>query len=159
MKKIINVEEGSTNCDVCPFFNLSTKECVSLSKIGFDCEVVDLSTLKVEYREPEIGRTIRQNDNERFSLYDRVIAAWGIESQIKMVMEETGEMLSAIAKAGRNRATRFDVVTELADVSIMVEQMAVFFGLDLFLDERERKLNRLQERLKKWEEKNHGSQS
>jgi NTP pyrophosphatase (non-canonical NTP hydrolase) len=66
-------------------------------------------------------------------------------------MEETGELLAALGKFDRNRVGEADVITELADVSIMVEQMAVVFGLDDFKREKERKLTRLKERLDKKE--------
>ena len=92
-------------------------------------------------------------DTERVVLYSKVLDAWGIEAQVSMVMEETGEMLAALGKARRGRVTKEEVITELADVSIMMEQMAVFFGLDEFREEKERKLKRLQNRLKEWEEK------
>ena len=41
----------------------------------------------------------------------------------------------------------------------MMEQMAVFFGLDEFREEKERKLRRLENRLKTWEEKHHDKSS
>jgi NTP pyrophosphatase (non-canonical NTP hydrolase) len=66
-------------------------------------------------------------------------------------MEETGELLAALGKFDRNRVGEADVITELADVSIMVEQMAVVFGMDDFKKEKERKLTRLKERLDKKE--------
>ena len=86
-------------------------------------------------------------EEEKIELFREVIKAWGIENQVFMVMEESGEMLNALAKANRGRVTKEDVITELADVSIMMEQMAVHFGYDEFKAEKERKLNRLRERL------------
>jgi NTP pyrophosphatase (non-canonical NTP hydrolase) len=70
-----------------------------------------------------------------------------------MVMEESGEMLNALGKANRGRVTKEDVITELVDVSIMMEQMAVHFGYDEFKTEKERKLKRLKERLEKHKKK------
>ena len=96
---------------------------------------------------------ISMTDTEKVLLYTKVLNAWGVDAQVRMVMEESGEMLAALGKAGRGRVTKMDVITELADVSIMMEQMAVFFGLDEFRAEKERKLQRLQKRLKEWEEK------
>jgi NTP pyrophosphatase (non-canonical NTP hydrolase) len=92
-------------------------------------------------------------DTEKVLLYAEALDNWGIEAQVAMVMEETGEMLSALAKARRGRVTKDEIITELADVSIMMEQMAVYFGLDEFREEKERKLLRLKERLKEWKEK------
>lgn len=80
-------------------------------------------------------------------LYNRVINTYGIEAQKWMLVEECGELLNAIAKLKRGRSTKEEIITELADVHIMVEQMAYFFGWDEFKAEKDRKLERLQERL------------
>ena len=89
------------------------------------------------------------NEEEKVELFKVVLETWGIGNQVFMVMEETGEMLNALAKANRGRVTKEEVITELADVSIMMEQMAVHFGYEEFKSEKERKLNRLKERLEK----------
>lgn len=80
-------------------------------------------------------------------LYNRVLSEYGISAQMWMLIEECGELLNAIAKFKRCRSTKEDIITELADVHIMVEQMAFFFGWNEFIDEKERKLKRLQERV------------
>ena len=92
-------------------------------------------------------------EEEKIELFREVLEAWGIENQVFMVMEESGEMLNALAKANRGRVTKEDVITELVDVSIMMEQMAVHFGYDEFKAEKERKLKRLKERLEKHKKK------
>lgn len=91
-------------------------------------------------------------DTDKVLLYTKALDTWGVDSQVRMVMEESGEMLAALGKAARGRVPVMDIITELADVSIMMEQMAVLFGLDEFRAEKERKLQRLQQRLKEWEE-------
>lgn len=85
----------------------------------------------------------------KLDLYRKAIESWGIEAQVFMVMEETGEMLNALAKANRGRSTKEEIITELADVSIMMEQMAVYFGWSEFEEEKKRKLERLEKRLVK----------
>lgn len=92
-------------------------------------------------------------ETEKVILYTKVLDAWGYEAQEKMVHEEIGELLSALGKISRGRATPMEVITELADVSIMIEQMAVYFGLDDFKAEKEYKLQRLAKRYKEWKEK------
>lgn len=62
-------------------------------------------------------------------------------------MEECGELLSVLAKSKRHRTGRDEIISELADVSIMVEQMALFYGELEYISEKERKLLRLKERL------------
>ena len=86
---------------------------------------------------------------KRIELYQKAISKWGVSAQKKMLMEEIGELLSAVGKFDRMRVEEKDVITELADVSIMVEQMATLFGYEAFEKEREYKLNRLKERLEK----------
>jgi len=88
-------------------------------------------------------------DSEKNQLFEQVLTKWGIINQVFMVMEECGELLNVLAKAKRGRASKEEIITELADVSIMVEQMAFFYGEKDFLIEKERKLQRLKERLNK----------
>lgn len=88
-------------------------------------------------------------EKERTELYKKALHDWGIGPQTMMVMEETGEMLNAMGKYDRGRANEGDVITELVDVWILMEQMAVFFGWERFQKEKERKLERLKERLNK----------
>lgn len=89
------------------------------------------------------------NNEEKISIYNDALNNWGYLNQLFMIMEECGELLNVLAKAKRNRANKVDIITELADVSIMVEQMAFFYGLEDFIIEKERKLQRLKERLTK----------
>ncbi len=86
-------------------------------------------------------------ENLKICLYNRALNTYGIHAQNWMLVEECGELLNAIAKLKRGRSTKEEIITELADVHIMVEQMALYFGWDEFNDEKERKLERLQERL------------
>jgi len=85
----------------------------------------------------------------RIELYRKAISKWGEDAQVNMVYEEIGELLTALARFKRGRSNTFDVMTELADVSIMVEQMATLMDYDDFEKEKDRKLNRLKERLEK----------
>lgn len=82
-------------------------------------------------------------------IYQRALSSYGIVAQKWVLVEECAELLNAIAKLKRGRSTKEEIITELADVHIMVEQMAFFFGWDEFEDEKESKLQRLWERLNK----------
>ena len=86
-------------------------------------------------------------ENCIIQLYNKVLNVWGIVNQQWMLIEECGELFNAIAKVKRSRASKQDIITELADVHIMVEQMAVFYGWEEFQAEKEHKLSRLKERL------------
>ena len=88
-------------------------------------------------------------EDEKEELYLKAIDSWGQLPQIDMVFEECGELTTSLARYLRGRDTADDVITEIADVSIMMEQMAVLFGKEQFEKEKERKLQRLKERLEK----------
>jgi len=85
--------------------------------------------------------------SERREVYETALTKWGIENQLWMVTEECGELLSAIGKMRRERVSREDVITELADVTIMCEQIAQYMGYDDYTKEIERKIERLKNRL------------
>lgn len=85
----------------------------------------------------------------KFNVYNCALNRYGISNQQWMLVEEIGELLNAFAKLKRDRSTKADIITELADVHIMVEQMAFYFGWEDFEKEKEFKLKRLENRLKK----------
>ena len=82
-------------------------------------------------------------------LYAHALVEYGPEAQQMMLIEEIGELLNAVAKFPRGRSRPEDIIEELADVSIMVEQIALLYGWERFELERERKLERLKMRLEK----------
>jgi len=65
-----------------------------------------------------------------------------------MVTEEVGEMLDKFGKAHRGRLeNKMEIITELADVTIMMELWAAYFGWNEYVIEKERKLERLKDRV------------
>ena len=90
------------------------------------------------------------SEQER-NIFNKAFNKYGITSQKMMCIEECAELTNALAKLARGRVSQMDIITELADVSIMVDQMAIFFGEELFIKERERKMKLLEERLLKCE--------
>lgn len=91
-------------------------------------------------------------NEEKVELYKTAIETWGVVSQAFMVMEEVGEMLDALGKAHRGRLKdKMEIITELADVTVMMEQWAAYFGWEEFVQEKERKLIRLRDKLNKKE--------
>ena len=83
--------------------------------------------------------------SERLKLYDAAITRWGVGAQKNMAYEEIGELLTALARDGRGRTTTEDLLTELADVAIMCEQLAFILGFDEYEKELDRKLIRLRD--------------
>lgn len=90
-----------------------------------------------------------EENNNKLEIYNSALNQFGITAQQWMIVEEIGELLNAIAKQKRGRSTKEDIITELADVHIMVEQMALFYGWEDFVKEKELKLKRLENRLRK----------
>jgi NTP pyrophosphatase (non-canonical NTP hydrolase) len=87
--------------------------------------------------------------NDRLVLYDEAIRKWGVEAQREMAYEEVGELITAIARHRRGRTDRKGVITELADVTIMCEQLAYMLGYEDYEKEIDEKLKRLKnEKLK-----------
>jgi NTP pyrophosphatase (non-canonical NTP hydrolase) len=83
--------------------------------------------------------------NDRLNLYKEAIEKWGEEAQVNMLNEECGELIAAVAQFKRGRTSHHDVMTELADVFIMVEQIASMMSYDDFEKELERKLTKLRD--------------
>lgn len=81
------------------------------------------------------------------SLLQAAVDHYGISHQIRMAIEEMAELIDALMKRTRARRTDADVITEIADVTIMMNQLMLIFGESAVRDEIDRKLNRLKERM------------
>ena len=87
-------------------------------------------------------------DKQKCEIYKAALEKYGVGAQIGMRTEECGELLSAINKFNRSRCSNDDVLTELADVSIMVEQLSLIYGgYEKFQIEKDKKLIRLLKRI------------
>lgn len=80
-------------------------------------------------------------------LYKRAIEKWGEDSQILKTLEELGELVKALSNylAIKTTQNAEKVIEEMADVSIMLEQLRYFtFDEFEFQKYREFKLERLE---------------
>lgn len=86
---------------------------------------------------------------ERRAVYEAAIAQYGMRSQIWMAVEEMSELTKELAKLNRHKGTTVDaLVDEIADVTIMMEQLRIVFRADEKVQARiDFKVHRLQERL------------
>lgn len=75
------------------------------------------------------------------------IQEYGVESQKMMAIEECSELINALSKERRGRTNNQDVITEIADVMIMCEQLSVIYGRDKVEREINYKTARLKQRL------------
>ena len=74
---------------------------------------------------------------------------YGAEHQKKKAIEEMGELITAISREQDGRATSEQVITEIADVQIMMRQLALIYGIDAVANEIDRKQRRLLSRIDK----------
>ena len=81
-------------------------------------------------------------------IYKKAIVQYGVESQRKMAIEEMAELTNALMKFDRGRNTIDDIVEEIADVSIMMKQLAIIYGLKKVKSQIDYKTARLENRLK-----------
>lgn len=79
----------------------------------------------------------------------RALEVYGINHQIWKTIEELSELSNALAKWKDGRNDENDVITEIADVQIMMEQLSIFFGEQKVQDERLEKITRLKGRIDK----------
>lgn len=86
------------------------------------------------------------------NLYRKAIDCYGFPAQAAMAVEECSELTNAICKFRRGRVLEDNIITEIADVMIMCEQLASYFGNTKVILEKEKKLERLEERLSKYDQ-------
>jgi NTP pyrophosphatase (non-canonical NTP hydrolase) len=79
-------------------------------------------------------------------LYRATLEKWGAEAQYDQAIEECAELIAALKHFKRGRIGPEAVVAELADVWLMVHQLAYMFGegaLAAAVQEKVQKLRRL----------------
>lgn len=59
----------------------------------------------------------------------RALAKFGVNAQEKMVIGEFGELLTLFGRQEQGRATREDWLTEIADCTLMLKQLAIIHGI------------------------------
>ena len=85
---------------------------------------------------------------ERKTTYEEALSKWGIEAQILMAVEEMSELIKEICKLYRGKNDMDAMADEIADVTIMLEQLRLIYDLDnLVCEHMDAKILRLQSRL------------
>ena len=82
------------------------------------------------------------------AIHKRTIETHGLSKQTAMIQEEATELALALHKYINRGGSSEDVITELADMRSMLEQAEIIFGVDAIDKEQDRKLDRMDERLK-----------
>lgn len=81
-----------------------------------------------------------------------VVEHFGVEHQKIKAIEEMGELITALSREQDGRVTPKQVITEIADVAIMIRQLTEMYGRDTVENEIQRKIRRLLSRMYKEKE-------
>lgn len=73
----------------------------------------------------------------------KAIDHFGKESQISKAIEEMSELTCELARSQNNRSMNIKIIEEIADVSIMMNQLKLIFGEELVQNQISLKLRRL----------------
>ena len=85
---------------------------------------------------------------ERLLVYQAAIQKWGIALQIIVAIEEMSELTKELCKDRRSKLVRESLIDEIADVTIMMEQLRVIFGINEEVCRRmDAKVRRLKDRV------------
>lgn len=85
---------------------------------------------------------------ERKLTYLAAVHMWGVEAQTKMAIEEMSELIKEICKIGRGKSDMEAFADEIADVTIMLEQLRLIYDLnDAVCEHMDMKVRRLRSRL------------
>lgn len=90
-------------------------------------------------------------------IMQRAIDTYGVQAQCDVAIEEMAELTKALLKIRRaddhaaQVAALDNTIEEIADVSIMIDQLKIMWGSRHVEQYRKKKLERLDQRLKKME--------
>lgn len=75
----------------------------------------------------EVTQEDEPKELNKDEIYREAIETWGADMQIDMFIEEASELIQALIKYKRGKGDLNNIAEEIADVSIMLEQMAMMF--------------------------------
>ena len=88
------------------------------------------------------------NYEDRKKVYQAALRKWGVDLQTMMAVEEMTELTKEICKIKRGKMDLDALADEIADVTIMLEQLREIYGLnDAVCDHMDAKILRLQSRV------------
>ena len=88
------------------------------------------------------------------TIIERAIEAFGKDMQLTVAVEELSELIKEICKSKRGNFNIDNITEELADCYIMMDQIAIIFGIrhSDITAEMDKKIARLEKRLKRLSE-------
>lgn len=88
------------------------------------------------------------NYEDQKKVYQAALNKWGVDLQTMMAVEEMSELTKEICKIKRGKMDLDALADEIADVTIMLEQLREIYGLnDAVCDHMDAKILRLQSRV------------
>ena len=94
------------------------------------------------------GEMNKINYEDRKKVYQAALRKWGVGLQTMMAVEEMSELTKEICKIKRGKIDLDALADEIADVTIMLEQLREIYGLnDAVCDHMDAKILRLQSRV------------
>lgn len=86
---------------------------------------------------------------QREQTYMNALIRYGTGMQCIVAVEELSEAQKEICKALRGKLDKDHLAEEIADATIVLEQMRIFFGInDMVCEKMDEKIQRLDDRLK-----------
>lgn len=86
---------------------------------------------------------------EQYKTIHKAIEVYGVDHQLKLVLEEMAELQKEICKNWRGRDNVDEIADECADVEITLAQLKIIFGIEGEVERhRTMKINRLKLRLR-----------
>ncbi len=64
------------------------------------------------------------------AIYRATLKKWGTEAQYDQAVEECAELIAALKHFKRDRVGEAEIISELADVTLMIGQLSWMFGQD-----------------------------
>lgn len=87
---------------------------------------------------------------QRAAVYEKALLHYGEENQLVVALEELSEVQKEICKFLRGFGNAGHLAEEIADATIMLEQVRLIFGMnEMVCQEMDRKVKRLEERVSK----------
>ena len=94
------------------------------------------------------GEMNKINYEDRKKVYQAALRKWGADLQTMMAVEEMSELTKEICKIKRGKMDLDALADEIADVTIMLEQLREIYGLNEAVGDRmDAKVLRLQSRV------------
>lgn len=87
--------------------------------------------------------------DEQKEILKEAIKHYGAQMQVNVAIEEMSELTKELCKSVRNNANYANIAEEIADVTIMLEQLKIIFALSpkAIEDIKDYKLRRLESRI------------